>query len=56
MPTNHQVKIIVLDAQINVLKEHIEHPGKPGYKRQDILEKIEILEQERESCVKKRKV
>jgi ppGpp synthetase/RelA/SpoT-type nucleotidyltranferase len=26
------------------LKQHIEHPTKPGYKRHDILEKIKELE------------
>lgn len=28
---------------INELEKHIEHPTKPGYKRQDILERIEFL-------------
>jgi len=34
----------VIQAQIDILKEHIEHPNKPGYKRHDILEKIKELE------------
>jgi len=34
----------VIQAQINILKEHIEHPTKPGYKRHDVLEKIKELE------------
>ena len=29
---------------IEQLKEHIEHPNKPGYRRHDILEKIKLLE------------
>jgi hypothetical protein len=34
----------VIQAQIDILKEHIEHPTKPGYKRRDILGKIKELE------------
>lgn len=29
---------------IEQLKEHIEHPKRPGYRRHDILEKIKLLE------------
>ena len=29
---------------VAVLKEHVEHPKKPGYKRHDILDKINELE------------
>ena len=34
----------LLQAKIDILKEHIEHPTKPGYKRHDVLEKIKELE------------
>jgi uncharacterized protein (UPF0147 family) len=34
----------VIQAQIDILKEHIKHPNKPGYKRSDILDKIKKLE------------
>ncbi len=40
------VKQQILQAQIDVLKNHIEHPTKPGYKRHDILNKIKELQQE----------
>lgn len=33
----------VTEGQIEVLKQHIEHPSKPGYKRHDILDKIKYL-------------
>jgi hypothetical protein len=36
----------ILQAQIDVLKSHVEHPTKPGYKRYDILDKIKKLEKE----------
>jgi len=36
-----QAKII--QAQIDILNKHIEHPSKPGYKRHDILNKIKEL-------------
>ena len=43
-------KIYVLEAMqlyaISILKEHIEHPNKPGYRRHDILERIKQLEEE----------
>lgn len=32
-----------LQAQIDVLSEHIEHPNNPGYRRSDILLKIKEL-------------
>ena len=39
-----QNKKRLIQGQIEILKEHIEHPNKPGYKRHDILEKIKELE------------
>ena len=33
-------KLVLIDG----LKQHIEHPTKPGYKRYDILDKIAKLE------------
>ena len=37
-----------LEFAIEQLKQHIEHPTKPGYKRHDILNKIKELEQQLE--------
>jgi hypothetical protein len=34
-----------LQSQIDLLKEFIEHPMKPGYKRHDVLNKIKELEE-----------
>ena len=33
-----------LQSQIDLLKEFIEHPMKPGYKRHDVLNRIKELE------------
>jgi hypothetical protein len=33
----------ILQAQIDILECHIEHPNKPGYKRHDILDTIKDL-------------
>ncbi len=38
------IQLEIIQAQIDILKEHIEHPKKPGYKRHDILDKIKELE------------
>ena len=35
---------LCLQSQIDLLKECVEHPTKPGYKRHDILNKIKNLE------------
>lgn len=35
-----------LQSQIDLLKEVIEHPMKPGYRRHDVLDKIKILEKQ----------
>ena len=35
-----------LQSQIDLLKEFIEHPMKPGYKRHDVLNKIKELEKQ----------
>ena len=35
-----------LQSQIELLKEVIEHPMKPGYRRHDVLDKIKILEKQ----------
>jgi len=40
-----QNKKRLIQGQIEILKEHIEHPNKPGYKRHDILDKIKSLEE-----------
>jgi hypothetical protein len=32
--------------QIEILSQHIEHPTKPGYKRHDIVEKIDHLKKQ----------
>lgn len=40
------VKSKIIQVQIDVLKRHIEHPNKPGYKRHDVLDSIKSLEQE----------
>jgi flagellar biosynthesis chaperone FliJ len=39
-----QAKII--QGQIDVLRQHIEHPTKPGYRRHDVLNSIKKLEQQ----------
>lgn len=39
-------RLLQLQFGINLLKRHIEHPNKPGYRRHDILEKIKLLEEE----------
>ena len=36
--------ILHLQDQIDLLKEFIEHPTKPGYKRHDVLKKIHEFE------------
>jgi hypothetical protein len=40
------VQAKILQAQIDVLNNHIEHPTKPGYKRYDVLNSIKKLEQQ----------
>jgi seryl-tRNA synthetase len=40
------VKQEMLQAQIYILEQHIEHPTKPGYKRNDVLNSIKNLKQE----------
>ncbi len=35
-----------LQSQIDLLKEVIEHPMKPGYRRHDVLDKIKKLEKQ----------
>jgi hypothetical protein len=39
-----EVSKLVCDFAIEQLKQHIEHPTKPGYRRHDILNKIKQLE------------
>lgn len=40
------VQIEKIKAQIEILTLHIEHPTKPGYKRNDVLNKIKELQQQ----------
>jgi hypothetical protein len=44
---NYKIQLLfdklIIQAQIDILSEHIEHPNKPGYKRKDILDKIKLL-------------
>lgn len=49
--STEQAKIIAkeiyklhIQSQIDLLKEFIEHPTKPGYKRHDVLDRIKKLE------------
>ena len=42
--TSKYVERQKLEFAIEQLKEHIEHPTKPGYKRHDVLAKIKELE------------
>ena len=39
-----KIKKLFLQSQIELLKEFVEHPTKPNYKRHDILERIKKLE------------
>jgi len=41
--TAHECAIVCLKEQIALLTDCIEHPNKPGYKRNDIIEKINEL-------------
>ena len=41
-----------LEFAIEHFKKHIEHPTKPGYKRNDILDKIKKLEQQLNNLIK----
>ena len=43
--TSKYVERQKLEFAIEQLKEHIEHPTKPGYKRHDVLAKSKELEQ-----------
>jgi hypothetical protein len=40
---------LFIQSQIDLLKEFIEHPTKPGYKRHDVLKKINELELQNEN-------
>ena len=37
---------LYIQSQIDLLKEFIEHPTKPGYKRHDVLDRIKKLEKQ----------
>ena len=39
-----EVSKLICNFAIEQLKQHIEHPNKPGYKRHDILDKIKEIE------------
>jgi len=39
-----KIYMIYLQDQIDILKEFVEHPTKPGYRRHDVLKKIHELE------------
>lgn len=41
-----EIKKFHLQSQIDLLKEVIEHPMKPGYRRHDVLDKIKKLEKQ----------
>lgn len=38
----------IIQAQIKILEQHIEHLNKPGYKRSDVLNSIKQLKQKLE--------
>ena len=40
------VQAKIIQAQIDVLKQHIEHPTKPGYRRHDVLNSIKEFQQQ----------
>lgn len=44
--TDEQLKKLIVEKQIEILSQHIEHPTKPGYRRHDILDKIKNLKTE----------
>jgi len=39
-----KIKKLHLQSQIDLLSQFVEHPTKPGYRRHDVLEKINELE------------
>ena len=39
-----EVSKIICNFKFEQLKQHIEHPNKPGYRRHDILDKIKEFE------------
>jgi len=43
---NKKFKKYTIAYTIKILESHIEHPTKPGYKRHDILLRIEELKKE----------
>lgn len=52
MDTNQNIEKIILQKQIEILKSHIEHPNKPGYKRSDVVGSIKRLKKELEKLEK----
>jgi hypothetical protein len=44
-----------IKSQIEVLKSHIEHPTKPGYKRSDVVESIKELKKKLKALQNERK-
>jgi len=41
-----EIQTLIIQAQIRILEEHIEHLTKPGYRRLDIIDKINRLKKE----------
>ncbi len=44
--TDEELRKLIVEKQIEILSQHIEHPTKPGYKRHDIIDKIKNLKSE----------
>jgi len=40
------IELLIIQKQIEILEEHIEHPMKPGYKRSDVVSKIKMLKKQ----------
>ena len=44
-----EIRKIHLQDQIDLLKEFVEHPTKPGYRRHDVLKKINLIKTQLEN-------
>lgn len=42
------IRLAKIQAKIEELEKHVEHPTKPGYRRKDIIKKIEDLKKQLE--------
>ena len=50
--TQSAVEEALLIFGVSLLKDHIEHPRKPGYRRSDVLSSIKEMEKELRNLIK----